>query len=94
MSAGGAGWWAWVPQVCIGTELGVGWASLHLAQPALFPHSYAGHGAGARLMDGQTIAQLQCRAVALLFGCSSAALAVRGSLEGAGIVLKYIMAGW
>lgn len=45
-------------------------------------------------MDGQTIAQLQCRAVALLFGCSSAALAVRGSLEGAGIVLKYIMAGW
>uniref|UniRef100_A0A8C3LRZ9 separase n=1 Tax=Chrysolophus pictus TaxID=9089 RepID=A0A8C3LRZ9_CHRPC len=66
-------------------------------QAALLEHDlyiYAGHGAGARLMDGQTIAQLQCRAVALLFGCSSAALAVRGSLEGAGIVLKYIMAGW
>uniref|UniRef100_A0A803XV34 separase n=1 Tax=Meleagris gallopavo TaxID=9103 RepID=A0A803XV34_MELGA len=65
-------------------------------QAALLEHDlyiYAGHGAGARLMDGQTIAQLQCRAVALLFGCSSAALAVRGSLEGAGIVLKYIMAG-
>lgn len=57
-------------------------------------HSYAGHGAGARLLDGQTIARLDCRAVALLFGCSSAALAVRGSLEGSGIVLKYIMAGW
>ncbi|POI24140.1 hypothetical protein CIB84_012112, partial [Bambusicola thoracicus] len=66
-------------------------------QAALLEHDlyiYAGHGAGARLLDGQTIAQLQCRAVALLFGCSSAALAVRGSLEGTGIVLKYIMAGW
>ncbi|NXE16903.1 ESPL1 protein, partial [Lophotis ruficrista] len=31
---------------------------------------YAGHGAGARLLDGQTIARLDCRAVALLFGCS------------------------
>lgn len=38
--------------------------------------------------------RLSCRAVALLFGCSSAALAVHGNLEGAGIVLKYIMAGW
>ncbi|XP_040510871.2 LOW QUALITY PROTEIN: separin isoform X1 [Gallus gallus] len=65
-------------------------------QAALLEHDlyiYAGHGAGARLLDGQTISQLQCRAVALLFGCSSAALAVRGSLEGTGIVLKYIMAG-
>ncbi|NXJ06873.1 ESPL1 protein, partial [Odontophorus gujanensis] len=66
-------------------------------QAALLEHDlyiYAGHGAGARLLDGQTIAQLQCRAVTLLFGCSSAALAVRGNLEGTGIVLKYIMAGW
>ncbi|NXW10706.1 ESPL1 protein, partial [Fregetta grallaria] len=66
-------------------------------QAALLEHDlyiYAGHGAGARLLDGQTIARLDCRAVALLFGCSSAALAVRGSLEGSGIVLKYIMAGW
>ncbi|XP_052666207.1 separin [Harpia harpyja] len=65
-------------------------------QAALLEHDlyiYAGHGAGARLLDGQTIARLDCRAVALLFGCSSAALAVRGSLEGSGIVLKYIMAG-
>ncbi|NXT95404.1 ESPL1 protein, partial [Anhinga rufa] len=66
-------------------------------QAALLEHDlyiYAGHGAGARLLDGQTIARLDCRAVTLLFGCSSAALAVRGSLEGSGIVLKYIMAGW
>ncbi|XP_074670026.1 separin isoform X2 [Strix aluco] len=65
-------------------------------QAALLEHDlyiYAGHGAGARLLDGQTIARMDCRAVALLFGCSSAALAVRGSLEGSGIVLKYIMAG-
>ncbi|XP_074427924.1 separin isoform X2 [Larus michahellis] len=65
-------------------------------QAALLEHDlyiYAGHGAGARFLDGQTIARLDCRAVALLFGCSSAALAVRGNLEGSGIVLKYIMAG-
>ncbi|XP_059688724.1 separin [Gavia stellata] len=65
-------------------------------QTALLEHDlyiYAGHGAGARFLDGQTIARLDCRAVALLFGCSSAALTVRGSLEGSGIVLKYIMAG-
>ncbi|XP_053413203.1 separin isoform X1 [Nycticebus coucang] len=54
---------------------------------------YAGHGAGARFLDGQAILRLSCRAVALLFGCSSAALAVHGNLEGNGIVLKYIMAG-
>ncbi|NXE58007.1 ESPL1 protein, partial [Casuarius casuarius] len=66
-------------------------------QAALSEHDlyiYAGHGAGARFLDGQAIARLECSAVALLFGCSSAALAVRGSLEGSGIVLKYIMAGW
>lgn len=59
-----------------------------------FCFSYAGHGAGARFLDGQAVLRLNCRAVALLFGCSSAALAVHGNLEGAGIVLKYIMAGW
>lgn len=61
---------------------------------ASFCLSYAGHGAGARFLDGQAVLRLSCRAVALLFGCSSAALAVHGNLEGAGIVLKYIMAGW
>lgn len=65
-------------------------------QRALTEHDlyiYAGHGAGARFLDGQAVLRLSCRAVALLFGCSSAALAVHGNLEGAGIVLKYIMAG-
>ncbi|XP_069826304.1 separin [Dendropsophus ebraccatus] len=54
---------------------------------------YVGHGAGAHFLDAQTLQRLDCNAVALLFGCSSAALAVRGDLEGAGIVLKYLMAG-
>ncbi|XP_054984078.1 separin [Sorex araneus] len=65
-------------------------------QAALTEHDlyiYAGHGAGARFLDGQAVLQLSCRAVALVFGCSSAALAVHGNLEGVGIVLKYIMAG-
>ncbi|KAM9177083.1 separin [Mergus octosetaceus] len=65
-------------------------------QAALLEHDlyiYLGHGAGARLLDGTHIAQLDCNAVALLFGCSSATLAVRGRLEGSGIVLKYILAG-
>nr|XP_010962662.1 separin isoform X1 [Camelus bactrianus]XP_045379496.1 separin isoform X1 [Camelus bactrianus] len=65
-------------------------------QAALTEHDlyiYAGHGAGAHFLDGQAVLRLSCRAVALLFGCSSAALAVHGNLEGAGIVLKYIMAG-
>lgn len=54
--------------------------------------SYAGHGAGARFVD--SILKMDCRAVALLFGCSSAALAVQGNLEGTGAILKFIMAGW
>ncbi|XP_029140218.1 separin [Protobothrops mucrosquamatus] len=52
---------------------------------------YAGHGAGARFVD--SILKMDCRAVALLFGCSSAALAVQGNLEGTGAILKFIMAG-
>ncbi|NWH81005.1 ESPL1 protein, partial [Piaya cayana] len=66
-------------------------------QAALHEHDlyiYEGHGAGAHFLDGHSIARLNCRAVTLLFGCSSAALAVRGNLEGSGIVLKYIMGGW
>ncbi|XP_063149037.1 separin [Candoia aspera] len=52
---------------------------------------YAGHGAGARFVD--SILKMDCKAVALLFGCSSAALAVQGNLEGTGAILKFIMAG-
>ncbi|MBN3301728.1 ESPL1 protein, partial [Amia calva] len=54
---------------------------------------YAGHGAGARFLDGAGVLRGGLRAVSLLLGCSSAALAVRGELEGAGIVINYLMAG-
>ncbi|XP_035169202.1 separin, partial [Oxyura jamaicensis] len=80
-----------------------GWSGVRGAIPsqeqmeaALLEHDlyiYVGHGAGARLLDGTAIARLDCRAVAMLFGCSSAALAVRGRLEGSGIILNYILAG-
>ncbi|XP_041097553.1 separin [Polyodon spathula] len=54
---------------------------------------YAGHGAGARFLSAQMLTKLGCQSVSLLFGCSSAALAVRGGLEGSGVVLHYLMAG-
>uniref|UniRef100_A0A8C5GC86 separase n=1 Tax=Gouania willdenowi TaxID=441366 RepID=A0A8C5GC86_GOUWI len=44
--------------------------------------SYVGHGAGARFLDSQSVLKRQMRAASLLFGCSSAALAVRGDQEG------------
>ncbi|XP_032569431.1 separin [Chiroxiphia lanceolata] len=65
-------------------------------QEALLEHDlyiYAGHGSGVRLLDRQTLSRLECRAVVLLFGCSSAALALRGALEPTGTVLRYVMAG-
>ncbi|XP_076013098.1 separin [Genypterus blacodes] len=54
---------------------------------------YVGHGAGTRFLNSQMMLKRQMRAASLLFGCSSAALAVRGELEGHGIVLNYLMAG-
>lgn len=53
---------------------------------------YVGHGAGARHLDGQKLLKQDMRAASLLFGCSSAGLAVRGDLEGTGIILHYLMA--
>ncbi|XP_066521255.1 separin isoform X2 [Hoplias malabaricus] len=54
---------------------------------------YVGHGAGARFLDSQRVLKGPVRAVALLFGCSSAALSVQGCLEGTGIILSYLIAG-
>nr|XP_033793934.1 separin [Geotrypetes seraphini]XP_033793935.1 separin [Geotrypetes seraphini]XP_033793936.1 separin [Geotrypetes seraphini] len=68
----------------------------HQVQSALSEHDlyiYAGHGAGVQFLDGQSLMRLDGNAVSLLFGCSTAALVVRGNLEGVGIILKYIMAG-
>ncbi|KAK3575127.1 hypothetical protein QTP86_020811 [Hemibagrus guttatus] len=54
---------------------------------------YVGHGAGARFLDTQRLLRGNVHAVALLFGCSSAALSVQGNLEGSGITLSYLAAG-
>ncbi|XP_037535521.1 separin [Nematolebias whitei] len=54
---------------------------------------YVGHGAGARFLNSQSVLKQPMRAASLLFGCSSAALAVRGNQEGQGIVLNYLVAG-
>ncbi|MCI4374988.1 hypothetical protein PGIGA_G00103820 [Pangasianodon gigas] len=54
---------------------------------------YVGHGAGARFLDTQRLLRGNVHAVALLFGCSSAALSVQGNLEGNGIALSYLTAG-
>ncbi|KAM9860344.1 separin [Aulostomus maculatus] len=54
---------------------------------------FVGHGAGARFLDSQAVLKRQMRAASLLFGCSSAALAVRGDQEGQGIILNYLIAG-
>ncbi|XP_068598709.1 separin [Brachionichthys hirsutus] len=54
---------------------------------------YVGHGAGARFLGSQAVLRRQMKAASLLFGCSSAALAVRGSQEGQGIILNYLIAG-
>ncbi|XP_010879832.2 separin [Esox lucius] len=54
---------------------------------------YVGHGSGARFLDRQMILKGEMRPASLLFGCSSAALAVQGELEGTGIILSYLMAG-
>uniref|UniRef100_A0A3B4TT27 separase n=1 Tax=Seriola dumerili TaxID=41447 RepID=A0A3B4TT27_SERDU len=54
---------------------------------------YVGHGAGARFLDSQVVLKRQMKAASLLFGCSSAALAVRGDQEGQGIILSYLIAG-
>uniref|UniRef100_UPI00358E1714 separin isoform X2 n=1 Tax=Myxine glutinosa TaxID=7769 RepID=UPI00358E1714 len=66
---------------------------LQLALSTKDLYIYAGHGAGARLLGVQELPRLSCRAPCLLFGCSSAALTARGSLEPSGIALSYMMAG-
>uniref|UniRef100_A0A8C4R0V7 separase n=1 Tax=Eptatretus burgeri TaxID=7764 RepID=A0A8C4R0V7_EPTBU len=66
---------------------------LQLALSTKDLYIYAGHGAGARLLGIQELPRLSCRAPCLLFGCSSAALTARGSLEPSGIALSYMMAG-
>ncbi|XP_067316142.1 separin isoform X2 [Pseudorasbora parva] len=66
---------------------------LHEAVTTRDLYIYIGHGAGARFLDAQRVLKGPVRAVALLFGCSSAALSVLGHQEGTGIILSYLTAG-
>ncbi|KAL4228695.1 Separin [Mactra antiquata] len=54
---------------------------------------YCGHGSGGRFFTSYEIEKLSCRAVALLMGCSSGRLLVRGQLEASGMMISYFLAG-
>ncbi|KAB5558251.1 peptidase family C50-domain-containing protein [Coniochaeta sp. 2T2.1] len=56
---------------------------------------YFGHGSGAQYIKGRTVRRLDpgCKAVALLWGCSSASLADCGEFEVHGTAWNYLMAG-
>ncbi|XP_077054466.1 separin isoform X1 [Siphateles boraxobius] len=66
---------------------------LHEAVTTKDLYIYIGHGAGSRFLDAQRVLKGPVRTVALLFGCSSAALSVLGHQEGTGIILSYLTAG-
>ncbi|POS79898.1 hypothetical protein DHEL01_v201708 [Diaporthe helianthi] len=55
---------------------------------------YMGHGGGAQYIRNRTIRRLDnCRATALLMGCSSASLTDVGDFECYGLVWSYMLAG-
>lgn len=56
---------------------------------------YFGHGSGAQYIRGRTIRRLDpgCKAVSLLWGCSSASLRTCGEFEAHGPAWNYLMAG-
>ncbi|KAJ9132198.1 Separin, partial [Coniochaeta hoffmannii] len=56
---------------------------------------YFGHGSGAQFIRGRTVRRLEpgCRAVSLLWGCSSASLRDCGEFEVHGTAWNYLMAG-
>ncbi len=57
-------------------------------------YRYCGHGSGSKFLPGDAIQTLQCRAVALVMGCSSGKLTADGKLEATGLMLDYLLAGW
>ncbi|XP_062568932.1 uncharacterized protein LOC134231045 [Saccostrea cucullata] len=54
---------------------------------------YCGHGTGGAYLGGSDLASLDCRAAAILMGCSSGRLKATGHLEASGFMLNYFMAG-
>ncbi|KAJ8306791.1 hypothetical protein KUTeg_014875, partial [Tegillarca granosa] len=53
---------------------------------------YCGHGSGGKYLPGFDLQQLTCRSVALLMGCSSGELHIKGQLDPAGMMLNYFLA--
>ena len=64
--------------------------------PSLPPSSpsYCGHGTGCQYLPTDKFQLLDCRASALLMGCSSVKLAAGGSCCPSGTPLHYLTAGW
>ena len=56
--------------------------------------SYVGHGGGNKYLSGESLQASECRAVALLMGCSSGKLTSAGQLDAAGLMLNYFLGGW
>ena len=54
---------------------------------------FCGHGGGERMLDGFKIRRLAACPAALLWGCSSGKLQVRGIHDAVGTALYYLMAG-
>ena len=56
---------------------------------------YAGHGSGSQYLPGDLVEKTVCRALVLLFGCSSVRLMPRGRTpEPWGVVMHYLIASW
>ncbi|XP_042874759.1 separin-like isoform X2 [Penaeus japonicus] len=54
---------------------------------------YIGHGSGSQYLPGELVERSECRALALLYGCSSVRLAPRGRIPDPwGVVLNYLIA--
>ncbi|XP_045102580.1 separin-like isoform X2 [Portunus trituberculatus] len=54
---------------------------------------YAGHGSGSQYLPGEMVEKVMCRALVLLFGCSSVRLLPRGRIPDPwGVVMHYFIA--
>ena len=55
---------------------------------------YIGHGGGQEYISSHERSKLSCKAVMVLMGCKTAKLAHCGQLDGSGVALDYLLAGW
>lgn len=54
---------------------------------------FVGHGSGSQYMPGEVVEGVECRAIVILYGCSSVRLASRGRIPDPwGVVLNYLIA--